>query len=184
MTKSQIEMNVDFTGVEDNLPASVTKLSPGVYDLTITGMEFGLQENEKATPYADVTVVASSGQHTDRFYLTPKALIRLKHLLLNAGVSETLLSGKVNAEQLVNASIGKKVRARLNGREYMSSKDNSIRVVAEFAFNNYAQPISEPNTLTFDASKHISRLNSTSSITSTSNAVPELKMPVSDDMPF
>jgi hypothetical protein len=184
-TKSQMNIDVDFTGVEESKLNSIVKLDPGVYDLTITGLEFGAEPNDKKTPYVDITVVAAQGQHTGRFYLTPLSLPRLKHILSKAGVPDTILSGKATSEQLQKAAVGKEFHGRLNGREYLTDKGVK-RIAVEFAFSNYAQPINEPCTLVFDPAKHIKRLDTANNVSTTLSLNSELVLetPKTDDMPF
>lgn len=154
-------MEIDFTGVEAPTSDFAERAEPGVYpNMTITGMEFGVLENEKKTPYALVTVVADSKQHRERFFLSPKALPKLWYLLTTAGVSEDALSSKTTAETLARIAVGKQFHGRLNGREYINNKGERA-IAAEFPFSGFAQPVSEECTLTFDPTKNIKLLPTT-----------------------
>lgn len=176
---------IDFSGVSESRSQ---KLAPGVYEFTISDFQFG-ESPQKKTPFARITFNAEQGTHSDDFYLTTNALPRLKHLLSKAGVSDDVLSGSVNTDQLVKACTGKRFRGRLNGREFVSSTDGKIRIAAEFGFANFAESISTtPSNLTFDPAKHIAKLKTDGM--STTGTTDSTGMPVmessstADDMPF
>lgn len=179
---------IDFTGVEEKPENQYPeRIKPGVYDFKISGMEFKTAENEKKTPYVEITFNTGNLQHTDKFYLTHKALPRLKHLLTQAGVDKDILSKDVTSDGLKKASMGKSFRGLLGGRQYLNN-ENKLRVAPEFPFQNFAEPLGG-STLVFDETKHIRLLDIPTVIESSAGTA--LVMPSvgqakdsSDDLPF
>lgn len=181
-----MNLEVDFTGVEEATSSKFPdRLTPGVYDLiTISGLELGTGTGDKKTPYAEFSFIADAGEHKDKFYLTVKALPRLKHMLLACGVSNEVLSARMSADQLKAVSIGKHFRGRLNGREYINKKGEKA-IASEFGFSGFAEPVGG-TTVTFDAVKHISYLPSGATGSLGEGEGFKLSPPKtgSDDLPF
>lgn len=176
-------ISVDFTGVEEAKSKYETYLTPGVYELTITGLEFGTTANNPK-PYMDVTVVAAEGKHTSRFYFTEASLPRLKHLMVNCGVSEDAMSGKLTAMQLEKMLIGKKFRGLLSGEERLK---NGVKVVyAGFSWTDFAQPLTAVP-FVFNEKKNVKRIKSDDSNSTTPDMDTETMVAPStnsDDLPF
>lgn len=75
----------DFSTVD--APKSTNYLQPGFYRLSISEATYVKPEGEKQgggakTPYVEVTFTGESGQMTEKFFVTPKALDRLQYLHL------------------------------------------------------------------------------------------------------
>lgn len=176
-------MNVDFTGVEEAVAKFDSYLTPGVYELTITGTEFGESNNGKT--YVDITCVAQEGKHVSRFFLTAAALGRLMHLMINCGVPEKTLSGMLTSAQIEKLLVGKKFRGLLGGEERM--KNGSKVVYTGFGYTGFAQPLSA-TPFVFNENKHISKLKSVEGGTSASSDLNSMDAPVTSDvngdMPF
>lgn len=149
-------MNVDFTGVEEAVAKFESYLTPGVYEMTITGVEFGESNNNKT--YVDITCVAAEGKHTARFFLTAAALGRLMHLMINCGVPEKTLAGMLTSTQIEKLLVGKKFRGLLGGEERTKS-DGSVVVYAGFGYTGFAQPLSA-TPFVFNENKHVRKAKS------------------------
>jgi len=173
-------MSIDFTGVEEEVGDNKdypAKLSLGVHETTISGVTFG-ESSKKGTPYAEVEFVDDSGAtHSDRFYITPKALMRLKSLLINVGIDEDSISGELPDSQLVAMLTNKKVRILVGGREFISDSGET-RIAKEFPFRGFSESVSVPSsesTLAYSEDKHLKRLE-------TSTATPNGE--AASDFPF
>ncbi len=168
-------------------------MTPGLWDMTITGVEGGVS-SKKQTPYLEFSFIETDGEsvHKDKFYLTPGALPRLKHLLLNAGINENTLSGTISAEQLFTISVGKSFHGKLSGREFLN-KENEVKVAAEFGYAGFAEPTGT-NSLKFNPNKDITKLSTNPENTSNDVATDSgaLEMPSTvatdteqtNDLPF
>ena len=176
MSEKQI-LDVDMTGISDTPESKFPeKLKPGVYDFMITGMEIG-DENKQKTPYMEMTVIANGLEHKDRFYLTSKSLPRLKHVMLAAGNSKESLDTKLNSEQIKKMMIGKSWHGILGGREF--EKEGKVYIASEFGFSRFAE-LTGNNILTFNADKHIKRLEKNPHTSSEDYMV----APATGDLPF
>lgn len=176
----QMVMDIDFTNVQEPESNFTEKVKPGVHDFTISGMEFGTSKN--GNPYMEVTFLSGDATHKDSFYLTPKALPRLQHLLRAAGVAESILTSRATTAQIKAASVGRQFHGLLGGREFIN-KENGISIAAEFGFRGFAQPMSEECTLVFNASKHIQRVQDANTST-TASAGPSDGMSAPTGLPF
>jgi hypothetical protein len=185
-SKAQV-MDVDFTGVVEEVIKE--RIKPGEYEeFKISGVEFGVADNDKKTPYVNITVNVGELQHTDKFYLTSKALPKLKHMLRNCGIDPALLETKMSTADFERIVIGRSFRGIMGGREFLN-EEGQTRIAPQFPFRGFAEPVGS-NNLKFDPAKHIERLknpNATSSQAGTEIGMETdsntLEAPA-DDLPF
>lgn len=172
---------INFKGVE--VAAEVKSgLGLGIHEVTISGVVFEKEKNDKATPYADVTFLNEEGDFSDKFHLTQKALPKLKHLLIGLNAPENILEGELTEEQLKAFLTGKKVRICISGREYMGN-DGTIKVARELGFSRFAESIlvsKVDSKLKFDNVYNIKKLPSTATAPAATRTAPVDK----NDLPF
>jgi hypothetical protein len=133
-------MNVNFTGVS----SGQKRIGWGVQETEITDLIFN-KEKQKGTPYLGVTVTNNDGAtHMEKFHLTPAALPKLKHLMEDGlGYDNTVLNRDNTEDQLRSLLVGKKVRLKFCGREYLK-KDGTIGSATELGFANFAENVKIP----------------------------------------
>lgn len=176
-----MNMNFDFTGVEEAKSSFVNRLDCGVHSVTITGVKFDVHKSNDGTekPYADITFANEDGQHVERFFFTVNALPRVQHLVKNATGKE--LAGSVNAVQFEKGMVGKQLDIKIVGKEYMKDGESTIRVRRELGFSGFAAPF-QSNKLTYDKNRKsdYKPMEASFSVTSTDPA----KTSTPDDLPF
>ena len=151
-------MNIDFRLMEETPSDFVDRLDLGVHSVMITGGVFDKSPN-KETPYCEITFVSidDSGDLTSKFYLSPKALPRLKELLVTLGVSDSLFETEISEEQLLSLITGKKLKILISGKEYVSQNSGEVKIARDLGFSNFCEPLTE-NSLKFNPLKHIKKL--------------------------
>lgn len=162
-------MKVNFTGV-----TATKKQGCGIADTTIKEVAFG-ESKVKKTPYMSVTTESENGAlHTEEYYLSQKALPKLKHLMEDGlGCDQSQLDRDITEEQMRSLLVGKKVRLKFSGEEYLR-KDQTLGIKVVIGFGNFAESIKVPkdkSSLSYSEDRDIAKLKDTSSI-------PQ------DDMPF
>ena len=149
-------MKVNLKGVS----AGTKRQGSGIADVTITGAAFG-ESTVKKTPYVEVTTENATGAtHSDQFYLSPGALPRLRHLLEDGlGYTSEQLDRDLTEDQMKALLVGKKVRLKFSGEEYVR-KDQTIGMKTTLGFGNFAENIKTPadkTALTFSEDRDIKK---------------------------
>ena len=150
-------MKVNFTGAS----TGQKRIGWGVQEVTITDGAFD-KEKQKGTPYLAATVATDDGAtHMEKFHLTDKALPKLRHLMEEGlGYDKGQLERDMTEDQLKGMLVGKRVRLKFSGREYLK-KDNTIGSVTELGFSNFAENVKIPansTQLTFLESRDVKKV--------------------------
>lgn len=148
-------MKVNFTGV-----SSVKKQGCGIADTSITDVTFG-ESKQKKTPFVAVTTASENGAlHTEEYYLSPKALPKLRHLLEEGlGLEGSQLDRDITEEQMKSMLVGKKVRLKFSGEEYIR-KDSTLGIKVTIGFGNFAENMKVPkerSALSFNEGRDIAK---------------------------
>jgi len=90
--ESKEGLNLNLSGIEAPQSNQNSNYAPsvpfGIGVFTINNVTQG-ESTKKKTPFLEVTFNSSEGvPFLERFYVTPKALTRIKELFINSGVSE------------------------------------------------------------------------------------------------
>lgn len=154
-------MKVSFKGVETS--TKTRRLGPGVHDaVTIKSVAFGVS-SKKQTPFCEVEFESKEGSLKDKFYTTVKALPKFKELFLNTGHSDNQLQREISEDEIRALLVGKTLRLKVVGREYVKTDQSGIAIASELGFSGFSEPMNVPfekSKLSFDSDRDLTKLTS------------------------
>jgi len=134
---------ISFAGVEEVSDIQYTR--PGVIDVfEIEKVEFGNTKN-KGTYYMGVTFKRKADQFSHSFFLSEKALPRVKTLVKNATGIVIKDDEVVYEEQFVKMLTGRKLGLKVTG----SVDETSGKWYADLAFGGFCKPAANVSDLAF-----------------------------------
>lgn len=182
---SEVELNLE--GIEMPQSNSNSEYSPtvplGIGSFTVNGITVG-KSSVKGTPFLEVSFQNSENiPFSERFYLTAKAMPRVKELLINCGVSEEQSNkAGLTEKDIQNLLNGRSIRLKIGGEEWRNN-EGKIRVKRKLPFRNFSESLSVPDTeskLFYNESRDIQKIDGDSTY-ATPNT-PSIKG--DDDLPF
>lgn len=130
-------MSFDFKNAQ--IPESSARLTPGVYSLTATAAEGGTSPN-KGTEYVEVTFSGKAGSLKEKFFLTEKAIGRLKYL--HQAIYEKDLERVFNKAEEIVAYFDKLFKAKAVEKQFIVGGKEAAdgRVFTNLPFGGFIVP--------------------------------------------
>lgn len=127
----------DFKNAQ--VPTNDNFLNPGVYSLTAVSAEGGVSPN-KGTEYVEVTFTGKQGTLKEKFFLTEKAIGRLKYL--HQAIYDKDLDRVFNKAEEIVAYFDKLFKAKGVEKQYIVGGKESPdgRVFANLPFGGFVVP--------------------------------------------
>ena len=154
-------MKLDFTNAATPSPVKTgpSRMKPGIHPKVII-TEISAVEGP-GSPYIKVDLTSSDGEgvHTERLYMSEKALPyslgKLKEMATAAGVN---LPEEMDVNALNMILSNKEVAFRLYGREIMRTDGAGTAVVSEFAPSPFCLPVGQESKFSYNSEKAVKKL--------------------------
>jgi len=161
-------------------------IKPGVHEnVTITGVEQALTPNGKKV--AKVSFLAEDGSEATAEWsleggAVPYTTRKLKHLVTKV-VDANQVKDSTTIDEIAKQITGAKLRIKFTGEEYVSNRDNQVRVKTVIGLPNFAENMFIPakdTRLNYDPNNQydLKKVNQATVAANTSNTA------VASDLPF
>jgi hypothetical protein len=170
---------LDMSGIENPNPQNNKDFAPiiplGVDEFTVNDIETG-ESSQKKTPFLRVHFLNNDKiPFREDFWLSPKALPRLKEFLIACEVPEEVAgSSNVSVEEIRSNILNKTVRLIVGGEEFLT-KENKVRIRRNLPFKFFCESTKIPrdkSRLSYDEKWHLKRLDVGNAESTTTNDLP------------
>lgn len=154
---------IDLSGVPEKskTPESNPIVPLGVDEFTVKDVTSGVSSKKK-TAFIEVSFENSKGvPFADKFYLTPKALDKLREFLRGCDMPEEQINRTdMKLQEIKDFVVGKQIRMIIKGEEYLN-QEGKKRTRRTLPFKFYCESITVPkdkSRLKFDEKWHLDKL--------------------------